>query len=71
MSWKRLATYALGGAMCAVAVLVPATAPILMPAGVGVVGLATQWPGDKKKIRRLEATVARNSPTITPAAARE
>lgn len=53
MNWKRIATYAVGGALVVAGTLVPGAQP-LIAAGLGVVGLATSWPGDKAKIRKLQ-----------------
>ena len=66
MSWKRLATFALGGAMAAVGFVVPPAAAVLIPAGVGILGYATSWPGDKKRIKKLQEDIRAASPTIAP-----
>lgn len=57
MSWKRLATFVSGGALVAAGLLIPG-AQALVPAGAGLLGLATSWPGDKKRIRELERSEA-------------
>jgi hypothetical protein len=63
MSWKRIATFALGGTLSAVGVLLPATAPVLVPAGTALLGWATRWPEDRKpKVKPAEPT-----PPPTPA----
>lgn len=48
MSWKRLATFALGGALSAVSFLVPPAAAITAPAGTFLLGWALRWPEDPK-----------------------
>jgi uncharacterized membrane protein len=47
MSWKRLATFVAGGAAVAAGLLIPGAQAVLVPAGAGLIGLATRWPGDK------------------------
>jgi hypothetical protein len=48
VSWKRLATYALGGASIVAGALIPVAAPYLVPAGIGLLGLATPLPEKPK-----------------------
>ncbi len=50
MSWKRIATFAAGGAAVVVGCLVPG-AQVLVAAGTGLVALATRWPEDRKLLR--------------------
>lgn len=54
MSWKRLATFVAGGAMVAAGVLIPGAGAVLVPAGTGLLGWATRWPGDAPKARASE-----------------
>lgn len=58
MSWKRLATFATGGALAVVSFLVPPAAPALGPAGAFLIGWALRWPGDKKKAPKTEDPTA-------------
>ncbi len=46
MTWLRLVTYVAGGALSVAGFLVPGAQAVLLPAGVGLVGLATRWPED-------------------------
>jgi len=52
MSWKRLATFALGGLSVVGGVLIPGAGLYLLPAGAGLIGWATKWPGDRTKKQR-------------------
>lgn len=47
MTWMKLATYALGGALVAAGILIPGAQVYLVGAGIGLLGLATQHPFDK------------------------
>lgn len=55
LSWKRIATFVAGGAAIVVGVLVPPAAVYLVPAGVGMLGLATRWPEDRALISAARA----------------
>jgi len=48
MSWMRLATVAAGLACIGIGALVPAVAPVLTPAGVGIIGWAVPHPSDRR-----------------------
>lgn len=46
MTKMRLFTYLAGGALAAAGLLIPGAQAVLLPAGVGLLGLATRWPQD-------------------------
>ena len=46
MTWHRIASFALGLAAIAGGMLIPGAQPFLVPAGTGLLGLATRWPED-------------------------
>ena len=47
MSWKRLATFVVGGGLVALGAFVPVAGTAAVAAGMGLIGWATKWPGDK------------------------
>lgn len=46
MTKLRLFTYLAGGALAAAGFLIPGAQAVLLPAGIGLLGLATRWPQD-------------------------
>lgn len=49
MSWRRLATIAVGGGLVVLGAFVPAAGAAAIGAGMGLIGWATKWPGDQPK----------------------
>jgi hypothetical protein len=66
VSWKRIATFAVGGALSAVGFLVPVTAPVLGPAGAALLGWATRWPEDRRPKKKPADTDDTLGPPPTP-----
>lgn len=62
MSWKRIATFVVGGALCAAGTLIPTTGAVLLPAGVGLLGWATRWPEDQKRPPRPRGVQQKETP---------
>ena len=48
MTWHRIAAFALGAGTIAAGMLIPGAQPFLVPAGAGLLGLATRWPEDAR-----------------------
>jgi hypothetical protein len=57
MSWKRIAGFAVGGALVALGAVVPGAGAALITAGVGIVSYNVTNLSDRKEIRRLKEKV--------------